>query len=103
MILTRRARELVTVAALLSLPVVSLRSTVRAPEELGMLDRTVLRASAPLEAGMAFGLRGLGGVWSRYLALVHVSDENRRLREENARLKADLERAQAEAAGRAEL
>jgi rod shape-determining protein MreC len=96
--LSRRARELVAVAMLLALPVLFLRANVKSPAELNLLDRVVLRLSAPLQALCTGAARAVGHAWSRYLALVHVADDNRRLTDENARLRADLERVRLEAA-----
>jgi rod shape-determining protein MreC len=92
----RRARELVIVAMLLALPVLFLRANLKSPSELNLLDRIVLRISAPIEAGLTFIARGLGHAWSRYVYLVHVTDDNARLREENEKLRSELSRARQE-------
>jgi rod shape-determining protein MreC len=49
-----------------------------------------LRVTAPLQAGVSWVVEGIGGLWSRYVALVDVEDENRELREENERLRREL-------------
>src|SRR5882757_2920007 len=54
------------------------------------VDKTFLRITAPLEAGVSWIVEGLGGVWSRYVALVDVESENRELRADNDRLRKDL-------------
>lgn len=53
-------------------------------------DATILRITAPLEAGVTWIAEGIGGVWTRYVALVDVEDENRELREDNERLRKEL-------------
>ena len=53
-------------------------------------DATVLRITAPLEAGVTWLAEGVGGLWSRYVALVDVEAENRELREDNERLRKEL-------------
>jgi rod shape-determining protein MreC len=101
--LPRKARELVIVAILLALPVLFLRANLRSPQNLSALDRGILRVSAPLQSGITWVARGIGGAWSRYVALWHVSDENAKLKDENARLKSEVERLTNEAAHVGEL
>jgi rod shape-determining protein MreC len=98
--LTRRARELVIVAMLVALPLLFLRANLASPEHLNVVDRAILRVSAPLQAGVTGLFRGIGHVWSGYIALVHVKQDNARLTDENARLKAELAAAE-EGASRA--
>jgi rod shape-determining protein MreC len=88
--LTRRARELVIVATLLAVPVLFLRANLAATEHLNVVDRAILRISAPLQAGLTALARGVGNVWTRYIALVHVKEDNARLTDENAKLRAEL-------------
>jgi rod shape-determining protein MreC len=94
---------LVLVAVLLAFAVLLLRANLKEPERLSALDRGLLRVSAPVESGLVSGVRGAGRLWSRYVALWRVSDENRVLREENARLQAELVQASQEAAHAGEL
>ncbi len=103
MTLTRRARELVIVAMLLALPLLFLRANLAAADHLNVLDRAILRVSAPLQAGFTAILRGVGNVWSSYVALVHVKDDNKRLLDETARLRAELAAAAEGRARAAEL
>lgn len=94
MTLTRRARELVIVATLLAVPVLFLRANLAATEHLNVVDRAILRVSAPLQSGLTGLARGVGNVWTRYIALVHLREDNARLVDENARLRAELVTAQ---------
>ncbi len=103
MTLTRRARELVIVAGLLALPLLFLRANLTATEHLNWMDRAILRVSAPLQAGITGLLRSVGGVWTRYIALVHVKADNARLVDENAQLRAQLVAAEHAAARTGEL
>jgi len=88
--LTRRARELVIVATLLAVPVLFLRANLVATDHLNVVDRAILRVSAPLQAGLTALVGGIGHVWSRYIALVHVKEDNARLSDDNAQLRAEL-------------
>jgi rod shape-determining protein MreC len=101
--LTRRARELVIVATLLAVPVLFLRANLAASDHLNVVDRAILRISAPLQAGLTALVRGIGNGWTRYIALVHVKEDNARLTDENARLRAELVAAKNAAAHEGEL
>ena len=103
MTLTRRARELVIVATLLAVPVLFLRANLAASDHLNVVDRAILRVSAPLQAGLTALVRGIGNTWTRYIALVHVKEDNARLVDENARLRAELVAAKNAAAREGEL
>ena len=52
--------------------------------ETGLLRKIVLETAAPIEDAINVSLKGLHDVWRRYLFLVGLEDENRRLRNENA-------------------
>jgi rod shape-determining protein MreC len=54
------------------------------------VDKALLRITAPLEAGVSWVVEGIGGVWSRYVALVDVESENRELRDDNEQLRKQL-------------
>jgi rod shape-determining protein MreC len=105
--LTRRARELVIVATLLAVPVLFLRANLAASLEgtshLNVVDRAILRVSAPLQAAITGIARGVGSVWTKYIALVHVKEDNARLTDENARLRAELVAAKNAAAHEGDL
>jgi rod shape-determining protein MreC len=90
MTLTRRARELVIVATLLALPVLFLRANLASPSHLNVVDRAILRVSAPLQAGLTALLGGAASLWRRYIALVHLRADNERLADANAKLQAQL-------------
>src|SRR5262249_46973983 len=79
------------------------RANVKSPSELSFLDRAVLRVSSPIQAGLTWTVRGVGSLWRNYLALVGVASENARLKSDNARLAAEVERWKQEAAHGAEL
>ena len=90
MTLTRRARELVIVATLLAVPVLFLRANLAATDHLNVVDRAILRVSAPLQAAVTGAVRAVGNTWTRYIALVHLKADNARLSDENAKLRAEL-------------
>jgi rod shape-determining protein MreC len=94
----RRARDFILLAGLLAVPLLILRANLRAPSELSAVDRGVLRVTAPVQSMVASIGRWIGGGWDRYVALIHVSDANRDLQTENARLRGELAEAREKAA-----
>src|SRR3954471_3489116 len=99
MSLFKRLRETALVVLLLALPFFFLRSSIRRPEELNAVDRTILRIAAPLQFAAAALSRGVSNIVGQYVYLVDVKADNDRLVYENARLRAnqrELAEAQAE-------
>jgi rod shape-determining protein MreC len=74
---------------LIIIPALVLRASMQRGEP-SQFDKAILRITAPLEAGVSWVVEGVGGIWSRYIALVDVENENRELRAENEKLRKDL-------------
>jgi rod shape-determining protein MreC len=74
---------------LILIPALVLRASL-AREAPTALDEALLRITAPLETGVSWMVEGIGGTWSRYVALVEIEAENRELREDNERLRKEL-------------
>jgi rod shape-determining protein MreC len=89
MTLRRRVVDWALTGVLILVPALVLRASLSrgAPS---LLDEALLRITAPLQTGVSWVIEGVGGTWSRYVALVDVEAENRELREDNARLRRDL-------------
>lgn len=85
----RRLIDWVLAGILIIIPALVLRASLSRGAPSG-LDEALLRITAPLQAGVSWVVEGIGGVWSRYVALVDVESENRELREENERLRKEL-------------
>jgi len=85
--LFQRLRDTVIVVLLLALPFFFLRASIRRPEELNGVDRTILRLAAPLQYSAAALSRGVSNVIGHYVYLVDVKADNDRLVYENARLR----------------
>lgn len=85
----RRLIDWVLAGILIIIPALVLRASLSRGAPSG-LDEALLRITAPLQAGVSWIVEGIGGVWSRYVALVDVESENRELREENERLRKEL-------------
>jgi rod shape-determining protein MreC len=89
MTLRRRLVDWSLTAVLILLPALVLRASL-ARGTPSALDEALLRITAPLETGVSWIVEGIGGTWSRYVALVDVEAENRELRDDNERLRKQL-------------
>ena len=85
----RRLVDWALTGLLVLLPALVLRASL-ARGTPSTLDTALLRITAPLEAGVSWIVEGIGGLWSRYVAVVDVESENRELRAENERLRKQL-------------
>lgn len=99
----RNLRDLVIVAALVVAPFFFLRASLRHPDQLTALDRSVLRLSGLLELGITRVTRGAVAAWSDYVWLVDVQRHNADLKAENAQLRASLHEAERAAVENVEL
>jgi rod shape-determining protein MreC len=89
MTVRRRFVDWSLTAVLILLPALVLRASL-ARGTPSALDQALLRITAPLETGVSWVVEGIGGTWSRYVALVDVEAENRELRDDNERLRKQL-------------
>ncbi|MCP4446964.1 MAG: rod shape-determining protein MreC [Myxococcales bacterium] len=89
-LLKRRHLDYALAGLLLLLPVVILRSSLREPTSQNGFDRAVLRISSPLQAAASWGVGGAGGLFTDYVWLVDVEDENDELRAVNLQLREEL-------------
>lgn len=89
MTLQRRVVDWVLTGILILVPAWVLKASLVRGSPSG-LDEAVLRITAPLQAGVSWVVEGVGGLWSRYVALVDTESENRELRAENERLRKEL-------------
>jgi len=89
MTLRRRLVDWSLAGLLVLLPALVLRASLTRGTPT-TLDSALLRITAPLEAGVAWVVEGIGGLWSRYVALVDVEAENRELRSDNDQLRRQL-------------
>ncbi len=89
MTLRRRFVDWSLTGFLILLPALVLRASLSRGTP-SALDQALLRITAPLETGVSWVVEGIGGTWSRYVALVDVEAENRELRDDNERLRKEL-------------
>jgi rod shape-determining protein MreC len=65
---------------------VILSYSVKQPTSVGFFRKLVLETAAPLANMISASFRGINEAWKRYIFLVGMEDENRRLKKENASL-----------------
>jgi len=87
--LRRRLVDYVLTGLLVLVPVLVLKASL-ARGTPSSLDEALIRITAPLEAAVSWVVEGIGGGWSRYVALVDVESENRELRADNERIRKEL-------------
>ncbi len=83
----RSIRNALLIAGLLLLPLLLLRSAMQDPRELSGFDRAVRRIGGPLEAGVSYSARTVGGFFERWLLQARLQDENTTLLAENRELR----------------
>lgn len=90
MLVPRKYHTLIVAAVLLILSLGFLSYSAVRLSETGFLRKTVLEVAAPVQNAVNISLKGLYKVWKRYLFLVGLEDENRRLRKQNDALNEEL-------------
>jgi rod shape-determining protein MreC len=83
----KRYRDAAIIVLLLAVPFFFLRANMRRPENLNVIDRTILRVSVPIEYAASGLARGITNLVSDYAYLVDLKAENARLKYDNARLR----------------
>lgn len=86
----RRYRDIIIVVLLLAVPFFFLRASIRRPEEMSVVDRTIMKVAAPIEYVSAALARGISSLFGDYVYLVDVKKDNDKLAYENARLRAEV-------------
>jgi rod shape-determining protein MreC len=92
MLIPRKYQSIAVAAVLLIIALTVLSFSAIRLSETGFLRKMVLEAAAPVEDTINISLKNLHDVWKRYLFLVGLEDENRRLRKQNADLTEQLNR-----------
>ena len=84
MLIPHKYHPPVVAAVLLIISLAVISYSASRLSETGFLRKMVLEAAAPVEDAVNVSLKGLYDSWKRYLFLVGMEDENRRLRHGNA-------------------
>jgi rod shape-determining protein MreC len=90
MLVPRKYHSLIVAAILLILSLAVLSYGAARLSETGFLRKMVLDAAAPIEDAINISLKGVSDAWKRYIFLIGMEDENRRLRKQNASLSEQL-------------
>jgi len=90
MLIPHKYHSPVVAAVLLIISLAVISYSASRLSETGFLRKMVLEAAAPVEDAVNVSLKGLHDSWKRYLFLVGMEDENRRLRHGNAVLSEQL-------------
>lgn len=90
MLIPRKYRSIAVAAALLIVSLGLLSYSAVRLTETGLFRKIVLEAAAPVEHAINTALGSLHDAWKRYLFLVGLEGENRKLRHENAVLAGQL-------------
>ncbi len=90
MLIPRKYQSIAVAAVLLIVSLTVLSYSAVRLSETGLLRKLVLETAAPVEDAITITLKGLHDTWNRYLFLVGLQDENRRLRREKALLSEQL-------------
>jgi len=92
MLIPRKYQSIAVAATLLIISLIILSYSAVRLSETGLLRKMVLETAAPIEDAINISLKSLHDVWKRYLFLVGLQDENKRLRNENAALNEQINR-----------
>jgi rod shape-determining protein MreC len=92
MLVPKKYRSIIVAAVLLIFSLALLSYSTSRISETGFLRKTVLETAAQVEYAVNISLKGLYDAWNRYLFLVGLEDENKRLRKQNAALNDQLNR-----------
>ncbi len=84
--LPKRKYSLFALALMFVLVLAFFSYQLKFSQKPGLLRKIVLEISSPLEAAINDSVAGVEETWRRYLFLYGLTDENKRLRETNARL-----------------
>jgi rod shape-determining protein MreC len=86
MLIPRKYQSIAAAAVLLVASLAILSYGAVRMSESGFLRKVILETAAPVQDAIRLSLLGLENLWKRYLFLVGLEDENRRLRGQNADL-----------------
>ncbi len=88
--LLKRNRDLIVVSVLLLYPLITFLASGPAAREPNILDRAVLGLTAPVQRAFIWAFDGARLLWKGYADLRGVRAENLELREQNRRLRSEV-------------
>jgi rod shape-determining protein MreC len=90
MLFPKKYQPIIIACLLVIISIVMVSYSVKRPTSIGFFRKLVLETAAPLANTISSSFRGLNEAWKRYIFLVGMEDENRRLKKENASLTQDI-------------
>ncbi len=90
MLFPKKYQPIIIACLLVIISIVMVSYSVKQPTSIGFFRKLVLETAAPLANIISSSFRGLNEAWQRYIFLVGMEDENRRLKKENASLTQDI-------------
>jgi rod shape-determining protein MreC len=90
MLFHKKYHTIIIACILLVISLIVLSYSVKQPSEPGFIKKLVLETTAPLFNIINTSGQQISNVWNRYLFLVGLEEENRRLKKENAMLANEL-------------
>ncbi|MDJ0762350.1 MAG: rod shape-determining protein MreC [Myxococcota bacterium] len=85
----QRYKNVITCILALVIPFFFLRANLKDASQLNPLDKVILTLSTPVQWVVTAAVEAVGTVWTKYIFLVDVAEENERLQFEIQRLRAE--------------
>lgn len=89
MLFFKRYKTFITAFILIIISLIILSYNLKQPSP-GLIRKLVMEISASLEFSISSSLGAINNLWNKYLFLVGLEDENKRLKEQNAQLLGQL-------------
>ncbi len=90
MLFPKKHQSIIIACLLVIISLIILSYSMKQPNKDGFFRRLVLEATAPLADMITVSFKGLNEVWKRYIILVGMEEENRRLKKDNALLTQEI-------------
>jgi rod shape-determining protein MreC len=90
MLFPKKHQSIIIACLLVIISLIILSYSMKQPNKDGFFRRLVLEAAAPLADMITVSFKGLNESWKRYIILVGMEEENRRLKKENALLTQEI-------------
>jgi len=90
MLFPKKHQPIIIACLLVIMSLVILSYSVKQQDSVGFFRKLVLETAAPLTNMISSSFRGISEAWKRYVFLVGIEDENRRLKKEHASLTQEI-------------